>query len=246
MALDGKVVLVTGAGRGLGKAYAEGLAARGARVAVADINLPAAREVAEGIGAAAAAFHVDITDEASARGLAAAVAERFGAIDVLLNNAGRNPAPDTLSLVEVARERWDRWLAVNLTGAWLMSRACVPQLRASRAGRIINQASMAAYSAGGVYSVAKLALIGLTISFARELGPDNITVNAIAPGMIDSPHNREDHAAPIRDGVLAMQTIKRPGRPEDLVNAAAFLADDASGWITGQTFLIDGGSIIRV
>src|SRR5262249_24500766 len=101
MALDGKVIVVTGAGRVLGKAYAEGLAARGARVAVADIDLPAAREVAAAIGEAAVAFPVDVADEASARGLAAAVAERFGGIDVLLNNAGLNPAPDTLSLVEV-------------------------------------------------------------------------------------------------------------------------------------------------
>lgn len=242
--LRGKVVVVTGAARGLGKSYAEGLAARGATVALADLNQAGAEAAAAAIGDQAAGFYVDVTDETSATQLAGDVVKRFGAIDVVLNNAGLNHPTNVRGLLDISLEQWNQWLAVNLTGALLVSRACVPALQA-RGGRIINQSSMAAYASAGVYSISKLALNGLTTSLARELGPFQITVNAIAPGMMESPYVREHMDPDLQARVLGQQAIARWGNSGDLVSMAAFLASEESGWITGQVFLVDGGSILR-
>ncbi len=254
--LDGKVAIVTGAGgRGnsIGRAYALGLAAAGAAVVVADLNADGAEGVAAEIragGGRAAAVCVDVADEASTLAMAAAAAAAFGGIDILVNNAALMVDISYDSCETVSLDAWNRALAVNLTGAMLCARACVPSMRGRTkdgGGRIINQTSGGAFPASGIYGIGKLALVGLTTTLAKQLGKDGITCNAIAPGNVTSDAGKllvPDDSPFIQ--MLAAACATRPrGEPDELVGALLLLCSPAGAWITGQVIHIDGGWVMR-
>src|SRR5262245_40848618 len=250
MKLEGKIAIVTGAGGGIGRAYCLALAAEGAHVVAADRNTETARATAEAVAAAGGAaldVAVDITDMASVEAMAGRVRERFGGIDILVNNAALMAEIPRLGLLDLPLEEWDRVLDVNLTGALRCARACVPSMRERGGGKIINQSSGGAFTGGGAYGVSKLALVGLTVSLATTLGSANIQVNAIAPGPVDTEAGfRSLPAGAMRDRVFANVVGKNPGAPEDLCGALLFLASSDSDWMTGQTLNVDGGWIMRI
>jgi NAD(P)-dependent dehydrogenase (short-subunit alcohol dehydrogenase family) len=243
--LQGKVAIVTGAARGLGQRYALRLASEGASVVAAD-RLDCA-ETAEWIAAAGGtvlAQPVDVADEASANALAAATVERFGRIDVLVNNAaiygGLEPKPfHQLSVAE-----WDQVMAVNVRGTWLCTRAVFPYMERAGAGRVINVASTI-YMTGvprlAHYSASKAAVAGLTYALARELGAAGISVVAVAPGLTLTQAST-DMVRPRFVEATAQQTaLGRNVQPEDLEGVIAFLASDDSRFVSGAVIAVDGG-----
>jgi NAD(P)-dependent dehydrogenase (short-subunit alcohol dehydrogenase family) len=251
--LDNKVAIVTGAGgRGnsIGRAYALGLAQAGASVVVADINLEGATRVRDEIVAAggkAIAAGVDITNPESVRAMADSAVGAFGGVDILVNNAALMAELGSIQAVDVSLEEWNRILNVNLTGALICTQAVVPLMRKRGGGKIINQTSGGAFPAASVYGVGKLALVGLTTTLARQLGRENINVNAIAPGNVTSDAGRQltpDESPFIK--FLEMSVAMRVrGAPDELVGALLLLCSSAGDWITGQVLHVDGGWIVR-
>ena len=241
--LDGKVIWVTGAGRGLGRAYAEGLAREGAVVAVSDIA--GAEDAAAAIragGGKAAGFVCDVTDEATVLRCAADIKARLGPIDGLVNNAGAYP----LAPIEQTDAAFlERLFRLNVFGSFHCIRAVVPDMKARRRGKIVNVASATFHAPPpmlSAYVATKGAVIGMTRSLARELGEYDINVNVIAPGLTETPGVAE---APFGDemwaGVLAAQCFKRREQPADLVGTVVFLCSPASDFVTAQTINCDGG-----
>jgi 3-oxoacyl-[acyl-carrier protein] reductase len=247
MEFEGKVAVVTGAGSGLGAALIRGLAAEGAAVVAADIDAEAADRTAKELseaGVRAIGVQVDTSDDEQVAAMAAAAQDAFGRIDILVNNAGWRPYPaghayDDLP-DENSSEYWLRILAVNVVGPMLCSHAVRPAMAAGSGGAIVNLSSMAAFLGAGVYGISKLAVNGLTISLAEDFAADGIRVNAIAPGTMTG---RVDAA--VLEAEIAKQIIPRRGHPDDLVGPVVFLCSDRSSFITGQTVLVDGGSIRR-
>ena len=252
MSLDGKVAIVTGSGNpaGIGAAYARGLAEAGASIVVADISGDGAELVAKELadeGHAAVGVRVDITDPDSATAMAAAAGEAFGGVDILVNNAAMMAEISPVPLAEFSLEEWNRVVAVNLTGALLCVQAVVPSMRERGGGRIVNQASGGAFVPVNAYGVTKLALVGLTVALAKELGPANIAVNAIAPGFVESEAGMRiaPPGSPFRDRLKATVAIREIGQPSDLVGPLLLLVSSAGAWITGQTIDVDGGWVMR-
>jgi 3-oxoacyl-[acyl-carrier protein] reductase len=242
--IRGKVAVVTGAGNGIGEGYAKGLAAAGARVVVAEIDAAAGERVAGEIassGGEAIAVKVDAGLPESTLAMAEQATARFGGIDFLVNNAaifgGMKPAP----FVEVDWDYFTRFMNVNVNGALLCTRACVPSMKARGGGAIVNQSSTAAWMAAGFYSLAKLALNGLTQGLARELGPQNIRVNAIAPGPTDTGALRSVVPDAFIAPMVAQLPLARIGTPDDLVPAVLFLLSDAASYISGTVLRVAGG-----
>ncbi|MCX7175366.1 MAG: SDR family oxidoreductase [Proteobacteria bacterium] len=243
--LVGQVAIVTGGGGGLGRAFALALAESGAKVAVADLNLAGASTTVAGIaarGGEALALEVDVADAGSVEQMALAVAERWGRIDMLINNAAIYGSIVRKPFFEITLEEWDTLMAVNLKGPWLCARAVFPFMRES-GGRIVNITSATFYSGSPLwahYVAAKGGIIGLTRALAREAGDYGIRVNAIAPGFTLT----EASLRLIEDAAtygVNRGAIKRAQQTDDLIGALLFFASPASDFVTGQTLVVDGG-----
>lgn len=243
----GKVVVVTGAGGGIGEGYAKGFASEGASLVIADIDERGAQRVAAEIidsGGTALATRTDVTDEASATAMAEQAVSAFGGIDVLINNAGLFKGMENHSLLTIPMDYWDKFFSVSLNGSLLCARAVVPSMTERGGGAIVNQSSTAAWMGAGAYGTAKLSLHSLTHALARELGPRGIRVNAIAPGPTDTEALSERNPE-IIDRIVASMPLARKGTVRDHAEAAMFLASDAAAWITGVILNVDGGQMMR-
>lgn len=248
--LRGKVAIVTGGAGGIGRAYCRALGGAGASVVVADLDEAGARTLADELaadGMEATAAGVDITDASSVANMVDVARSAHGGIDVLVNNAAIVDMPFT-PLATYPLEWWERGFRINVTGALVCTQAVVPLMLERGGGKIVNQVSSGAFTAAGAYGIGKLALVGLTVALAKELGPQGINVNAIAPGMVDTPAALDAIPAdsPLRERMSTSAAIKAFGQPEDLCGALLFLVSDASDWMTGQTLSVDGGVIFRL
>lgn len=248
--LKDKIAIVTGAGRGLGKAFALKYAEEGAKLLLPDISLERAEKTAQEIGAAggeAVAMETDITGESATQAVAERVKALYGRADILLNNAalsyGIDPSPWDAWTVEL----WDKFFAINCRGTWLMCKAIAPLMVEQKWGRIINIASDVPRLAPSQfllpYACSKVAVHQITQALARALGPSGISVNSIAPGLTATEANLiQPDSDKLFAATVATQCIKRREEPEDLVGAAVFLASEDSAFVTGQLLIVDGGA----
>ncbi|TDA68788.1 MAG: 3-oxoacyl-ACP reductase FabG [Clostridia bacterium] len=249
MQLQGKVAIITGAGQGIGRAYAHGFAGEGARVVIAEVNPINAQKVADEIktrGGEAMALQTDVSDANSTMEMARKAVETYGRIDILLNNAAVYYGIGFRPWDSWDEEEWDKIFAVNVKGIWLCVKAVAGQMKAQGKGKIINISSTTFHTGQPMllpYVGSKGAVIALTRCLARELGDYGINVNCIAPGFTMSEASLQMPNSPpgIKEAVAAHQCFKRSQQPEDLVGAAVFLASDEADFITGQTIIVDGG-----
>ena len=248
--LENKVIIVTGGAHGIGKAYCRGFAGAGASVVIADIDLTAAEQVAAEINdkkpEQALALRIDVSNEAATKEMAARTLERFGRIDVLINNAAVfSVVPMNRGRIEtIDPEEWDRLMAVNLRGLFFCCRAVLPTMRKQKSGKIINIASGTVFAGapGRIhYVTSKAATIGFTRTLAREVGDDNINVNCLAPGNTLSEENPTEQMIKFRESSVNSRSLKRIQVPQDVVGAMLFLASPLSDFMTGQTMNVDGG-----
>lgn len=249
--MNDKVVIITGAAQGIGAAYAKTMAAEGASIVVADIldGSAVAREI-EASGSQAIAIETDVADEASAEAMAAAAIERFGRIDVLINNAAIYASLTLKPFEEIDIAEWDRVMAVNVRGPFVCAKAVVPYMKRNGYGRIVNISSGTPFKGTPNllhYVTSKGAVLALTRALAREVGDHGICVNTLAPGLVLSKGVIENRT--LRDKltapVMASRAIKRDQQPADLVEPLLFLASDDSAFMTGETLVVDGGSVMH-
>jgi len=242
-----RVAVVTGAGGGIGEAYARALHAEGASVVIAEIDDDAGAAVAADLGDRALFVSTDVGDPASCEAMAAAAVGAFGGVDHLVNNAAIFGEMAGVGLLSGDPAYLERFMRVNLLGAVYCTRAVVPSMRDRGGGSIVNQSSTAAWmSLSGFYGVAKAALNSATVGLAAELGGHNIRVNAIAPGPTDTPAMRKQVPDVFQDMLLQSLAIKRLGTPGDHVGPALFLLSDEARWVTGHVLAVDGGQIPRI
>ena len=248
--MTGKTVIVTGAGHGIGRAYAEWLSAEEANVVVADLDGPAAEQVAgdlDELGGQALPVQVDVASWASVRAMAERAVDRFGGVDGLVNNAA---VFSTIPISRVGFElideaEWDLVMSVNVKGVWNCCRAVVPAMRARGGGSIVNISSASILHAGGGrmhYVASKAAVMGISRVLAREVGGDNIRVNSVAPGNTLSEDDPSPEVVALREAAIAARSLKRLQTPADLVGTVAFLLSDDAAFITGQMLVVDGGT----
>ncbi len=249
MQLTGKVAIVTGAARGLGRAYSEALAAEGAAVVAADLQDCAATVTAiESAGGQALSAVVDVANGESCQAMADLTMKTYGRIDIVINNAALYAGLQGARFEKLDEAQWDRVMQVNIKGTWLTSCAVVEYMRASGGGSIINIASLAAVFGlpyGLDYVASKAAVIGMTRGMARELGADHIRVNAVAPSAVMTEGTKEFFGGKFEKAkavIAANQLIPRNLKSEDLTGTIIYLASDASQFVTGQTHMVDGGS----
>ena len=248
--LDNHIAAVTGAGSGIGRAIAQGYAREGAQVAVLDVNGEAASETAQQIlnaGGKALAFTLDVTDRDACRVMATKVAGEVGNISILVNNAGINRRNAFTGEASAVIKDWEDIIAINLNGTFNVTHAFIEQLRATR-GRIINIGSIQSFvhvrtPNSAAYTTSKHGVLGFTKALAAELGKDGVRVNAIGPGLIETPLNAAVRAnSPELIKIFIDHTpLGRAGQPEDIVGPAIFLASDLSAYVTGTIVMADGG-----
>ena len=247
LSLSGRVAIVTGGGRGIGKAICQALAARGALPVVVDLVAESAEQTASelsGPGGKALWFQADVTDHQRAQLVAAEVAERAGRLDILVNNAGiSQPIP----FLELSEAIWDRTIAIHLKGAFNWSQAALPYMLRGQWGRIVSISSMVGKQGGAYpavsktsYAAAKAGLLGFTRGLALEAAP-HVTVNAICPGVIDTGMAGPVTSGENRQRTLGLIPLARLGQPADIANVVAFLASEAAGYVTGEEIDVNGG-----
>jgi 3-oxoacyl-[acyl-carrier protein] reductase len=251
--MDGKVVVVTGGGNGIGRAYCQGIAKEGGAVVVAGIDGAAVTGVAKAIadsGGKAVGVEVDVANSASCKDMAKKALDSFGKIDGLINNAAIfMSVPVTKGgWQDIDEQEWDRVMAVNVKGLWLSSRAVVPAMQQRKQGSIVNISSNMAFNGGLTmmhYVTSKAAVVGFSRVLARELGADNIRVNTLAPGATMSEERATEQALKNYERSASTRILKRIEQPEDLVGTALYLLSDLSTFVTGQTILVNGGAVLH-
>jgi 3-oxoacyl-[acyl-carrier protein] reductase len=251
--LDGKVVVVTGGGHGIGRAYCLGIAREGGIAVVADIDGAAADGVAKAIadsGGKALAVKVDVANTASCQEMAKKTLNTYGKIDGLVNNAAifMSVPAEKGSFQTITEAEWDKIMAVNVKGLWLCAKAVVPVMQQRKQGSIVNISSNMAFNGGqGMmhYVVSKAAVVGFSRVLARELGGDNIRVNTLAPGATMSEENPTAEALKNYERTASTRILKRIEQPEDLVGTALYLLSDLSSFVTGQVILVNGGAVLH-
>jgi 3-oxoacyl-[acyl-carrier protein] reductase len=250
--LKDKVAIVTGGGHGIGRAYCLGFGGAGAKVVVADIDEPAATKVAKEVNsqtdAKSLAVKVDVANETSTRMMAKAILDEYGRIDILVNNAAifATIPMNRGGIESIDPGEWDRMMAVNLKGLFFCCRAVLPGMRQQKSGKIVNISSgtWLSGSPGRIhYVTSKAGVVGFTRTLAREVGEDNINVNAIAPGSTLSEENPTEEILKMRQARLGDRALKRVQVPQDLVGTVLFLSSPLSDFMTGQTVAVDGGTI---
>ena len=251
MDFTGKVVVVTGAARGLGQEYARQFARRGANVAVNDIrDCSETLAIIEEEGSEGIAAETDVTSAASTAAMAAAVMQKFGRIDVLVNNAALYGSLNLMPFDKLDEQEWDAAMNVNVKGIWQCCKAVIPAMKDQQSGSIVNISSLAAIY--GMlnnlhYTTSKAAVIGATRGLAREVGRYNIRVKAVAPNVVNTDATSElfkDKKDKIIDVTMAQQAIRKPLETEDIIGAVLFLSSDLSKLTTGQTLMVDGGTVM--
>ncbi len=242
-----RTAVVTGAGGGIGEAYARGLHAAGANVVVAELDEARGRSVADSLGERALYVRTDVGDPASTDAMAATAAERFGGIDHLVNNAAIFGNMELAGLTSVDYGYLEKFMRVNLLGVLHCTRSVMASMTERGGGAVVNQSSTAAWMGiSGFYGLAKAGVNFLTASLAQELAPRGIRVNAIAPGPTDTEALNKQVPAEFRDPIVASLAIKRLGTPADHVGPMLFLLSPEAGWITGHVLAVDGGQITRI
>lgn len=247
MRLEGKVAIVTGGARHIGAAYARRLSAEGAAVVIADIldGETVAHEIRSHRGKALA-IRTDVSSENDTKIMAEGATKAFGRIDILVNNAAIFINIQRHPFYEISAEEWDRVSAVNIKGPFLCAKAVFPQMRQQKSGKIINISSSTAYWGTPMflhYVASKAALVGMTRSLAREVGEFGICVNAIAPGLVE--HEGQNAPKALSELQLKERSLKRLQTPDDLMGTLVFLASSDSDFMTGQTIVVDGGSVFH-
>lgn len=241
-------IIVTGAARGIGAAYARALAAEGAKVVVADLNSALGEATAKEItadGGTAVCAQVDVADPQSAKAVADFTVAEFGGIHHLVNNAAIYGDMKLDILLTVPWDYYKKFMAVNLDGALNMTRAVYKHIAKAGGGSIVNQSSTAAWTYSGFYGLAKAGINSLTQQLAHELGHSKIRVNAIAPGPTDTEATRSIVPEQFVDQLVSQIALKRLGTTEDMVGACLYLLSDDAAWVTGQVLNVDGGQVFR-
>jgi 3-oxoacyl-[acyl-carrier protein] reductase len=249
MRFTDKIAIVTGSGQGIGEAYAKALAREGAAVVIAEINeaqgIKVAREI-ESDGGRALFVRTDVASPDSALSMAQQAIAAFGGIDYLVNNAAIFAGMLRESLLTVDYDYYKRFMEVNMNGALIVTRAVYKHIAARGGGAIVNQSSTAAYEAGNYYKIAKTGVNAITIGLAKELGPMNIRINAVAPGPTDTRATQTSVPPERLQALLSSLPLRRIGTTQDIVNTCLFLLSDAASWVTGQTWCVDGGTVLKI
>lgn len=247
MRLEGKKAVITGGGSGFGRETALRFAEEGAEVALADINLNGAEEVAGEIkkrGGRAHAFQVDVSNEASVKAAFSGILQTLGAVDILINCAGLGRSA---RIQDLTLDQWNFLLNVNMTGTFLCSREIIPHMIQRQYGKIVNLASICAQTGRRVsvdYAGSKSGIVGITRALALQVAGDGINVNAIAPGPVITPLFEKNYTPEEVESLLSTIPFKRKGTPADIANLLLFLSSDESGWITGEVIAINGGAFM--